>query len=102
MATKPYNPFDYFTTKEQITALFDEALKDEDPKVFESLLGDYIRHKGVSRVALAAGIGRTSVYKSINRKSNMSAATLIKLSKAAGLHPSFQVEFDDDDKAASV
>ncbi|MCI5129698.1 MAG: transcriptional regulator, partial [Candidatus Electrothrix sp. AUS3] len=51
LATKPYNPFDYLETKEEINEYLNNAYMDDDPRVFLVALGYLARKQGMSEVA---------------------------------------------------
>lgn len=48
-------------------------------------LGDIARAKGMSQVALEAGLGRESLYKSLSSSGNPELATVLRVISALGL-----------------
>ena len=82
MKTRPFNPFDYLETQEEINAYLQECFNDEDPQVFVNALGHLARHYGVSEVARAAGLNRESLYKIFNGKAQPKWDTVRRLMKA--------------------
>ncbi len=77
--TSPFNPFDYFETNEEIQAFLQDALHDENPEVFVTVLGHWVRHHGVAEVAESTGLNRESLYKTLSGKTKPSWATVHKL-----------------------
>jgi probable addiction module antidote protein len=65
----PYNPCDILETQEDIAWYLTESLNDDNPMVFVMALGHVVKHRGVAKVAKAAGLNRESLYKIINQKS---------------------------------
>ena len=80
--TKPFNPFDYMETQEEIEAYLRECFEDDDPQVFVNALGHLARHYGVAEVARAAGLSRESLYKAFSGKSRPKWDTVRRLMKA--------------------
>lgn len=44
MKTKPYNPFDYLQTEDEIRDFLQEASKDEDPQVYVVALSHWLNY----------------------------------------------------------
>ena len=61
------------------------ALQEGDPQLVAAALGDIARAKGMSQVALDAGLGRESLYRSLSSSGNPELATLLKVISALGL-----------------
>lgn len=80
--TKPFNPFDYMETQEEIDGYLLECFNDDDPRVFINALGHLARHYGMSEVARAAGLNRESLYKVFNGQSQPKWDTIRRLMKA--------------------
>lgn len=63
MKTRPFNPVSLLETQQDMEAYLQDALHDEDPRVFITALGNVIRARGVATVAKEAGINRESLYR---------------------------------------
>lgn len=68
MKTKPFNPFDYMQTQEEINAFLTDCFNDDDPKVFISALSHLVKKHGVADIAETIDVNRESLYKSLNGK----------------------------------
>lgn len=85
MNTRPFNPISLLETKEEIEAYLQEALHDDDPRVFIAALGNVIRARGVASVARQTGLSRESLYRVLNGKSMPRWDTVAKLLDALGI-----------------
>lgn len=84
LKTKPYNPFDYLETREEINEYLNDAFQDEDPRLFIVALGYLAKKKGMTKVAKKAGLNRESLYKALSENGNPKFTTISKVSKALG------------------
>lgn len=82
--TKPYNPFDYLETKEEINEYLNNAYLDEDPRVFLVALGYLAKKQGMAEVAKKAGLNRESLYKALAGEGNPRFSTVSRVIKALG------------------
>ncbi|MDA3915418.1 MAG: putative addiction module antidote protein [Deltaproteobacteria bacterium] len=82
--TTPYNPFDYFETKEEINENLNNAFMDDDPRIFIIALGYLTRKKGRTKVARETGLNRESLYKSLAEDGNPKFSTISRITKALG------------------
>lgn len=98
MRLKDFNEtFDYQLRDPEIARLvLEEALQDEDPRVFLLALRNIARANNFSQVTREAGIGRESAYTSLSENGNPSYLTIQAILKAVGLR--FSIE--QADKAA--
>lgn len=80
--TKPFNPFDYFETQEEINAYLEACFKDEDPNVFVNALGHLAKHHGISEVAKSTGLNRESLYKTFSGKVQPKWDTIARVMRA--------------------
>ncbi len=84
LKTKPYNPFDYLKTREEINEYLNDAFQDEDPRLFIVALGYLAKKQGMTKVAKKAGLNRESLYKALSENGNPKFTTISKVSKALG------------------
>ena len=66
--TRPWDAAETLETKEDIAAYLDAVLEDGDPALLKAALGDVARAKGMTEIALAAGIGRANLYKALSHR----------------------------------
>lgn len=81
---KPYNPFDYLETKEEIDEYLNNAYLDEDPRVFLVALGSLAKKQGMAEVAKKAGLNCESLYKALAGEGNPRFSTVSRVIKALG------------------
>jgi probable addiction module antidote protein len=84
LASKPYNPFDYLETKEEINEYLNNASMDDDPRTFLIALGYLAKKQGMTEVAQKAGLNRESLYKALAGESNPKFSTVSRVIKALG------------------
>ncbi len=83
--TKPFNPFEYFESAEEVNDYLLACLNDEDPNLFVHALGQLAKHHGMSRVAQATGLNRESLYKTFSGKVQPKWSTIVKVMRALGV-----------------
>ena len=83
--TRPWDVAEYLETEEDMVAYLEAALEEDDPRLVTVALGDIARAKGMTQVALDAGLGRESLYKSLSPDGNPKFATILKVVRALGL-----------------
>ena len=83
--TRPWDVAEYLETEEDMVAYLEAALEEDDPRLIAVALGDIARAKGMKQVALDAGLGRESLYKSLSLDGNPKFATVLKVVRALGL-----------------
>jgi probable addiction module antidote protein len=64
LKTTRWDAADHLTDKESIAAYLD-ATEDGDPELIRAALGDIARAKGMTEIAEATGLSRTSLYKAL-------------------------------------
>lgn len=79
---KPFNPFDYFETKEEINDYLEECFRDGDPSVFVCALGHLAKHRGIAEVSKATGLNRESLYKTFSGKVQPKWDTIARVMRA--------------------
>ena len=85
LKTIPWDASDHLTDKESIAAYLDAALEDGDPELIKAALGDVARAKGMTDIAEATGLSRTSLYKALSQDGNPEFATVVKVLHSLGL-----------------
>ena len=73
--------------------MLEDALQDEDPKLFFKVLGKIAKANNFSQITRDAGIARESAYVSLSDNGNPSYLTIRAILKALGLK--FNVEAID-------
>lgn len=92
LKTTRWDEADYLATKEDIAAYLDAALEDGDPALLKLVFGDIARSKGMTEIAKAAGLGRSSLYRALSPDGNPEFATVASVLKALGLRLSVACE----------
>lgn len=85
LETTVWDATDHLTDRESIAAYLDAALEDGDPELLKAALGDVARSKGMTEIAEATGLSRTSLYKALSEGGNPEFATIVKVLHALGL-----------------
>ena len=85
LKTTPWDAADHLTDRASIAAYLDAALEDGDPELIKAALGDIARAKGMSEIAAATGLSRTSLYKALSQDGNPEFATMVKVLHSLGL-----------------
>jgi probable addiction module antidote protein len=85
LKTIPRDSADHLTSAETITAYLDAAFEDGDPGLIRSALGDVARAKGMTEIAEATGLSRTSLYKALSPDGNPEFATVVSVLRSLGL-----------------
>jgi probable addiction module antidote protein len=88
--TIPWDAADHLTDRESIAAYLDAALEDGDPELIRAALGDVARAKGMTEIAEATGLSRTSLYKALSQDGNPEFATVVKVLRSLGLRVGVQ------------
>ena len=80
---------EYLETEEDIAAYLNAIAEEGDPALLQAALGDVARARGMTSIAKEAGVSRESLYKSLSANGNPSFQTISKVSRALGLHITF-------------
>ena len=85
--TTPYDVAEHLRTPEEMAAYLDAWLEEEPDDVsgIAKALGDIARAKGMTQVALDAGLSRESFYRALSADGNPSFATVLKVARALGV-----------------
>ena len=85
ISTRPWDAVDHLETEEDMAAYLEAALEDGDSALILAVLGDIARAKGMTAIALNAGLGRESLDKALSPDGNPGFATVLKVVQALGL-----------------
>ena len=80
-----WDPAEDIETKEDVIALLEVALDENDPEFLLSIMGDIAHSKGMAQIAKELKIDRTGLYKSLTPDGNPSFKTVFKLLDILGL-----------------
>jgi len=80
-----YDPADYINSKEDVIALIEVALEENDPDLLLSIIGDIARSKGMVQLANELNLNRRGLYKALAPDGNPSFKTIFKLLDLLGL-----------------
>ena len=83
--TRPWDAADYLETDEDIVAYLEAAFDEGDPGLIAAALGDIAKARGMTKIAVEAGLGRESLYKALSPSGNPELATVLKVMRALGL-----------------
>ena len=86
-ATSPYDVAEHLRTPEEMAAYLEAAIEEagDDAAFISKALGDIARARGMSQVALDAGLSRESLYKALSGERNPTFATVLRVIAALGL-----------------
>lgn len=82
---KPWDAAKHLDSEDAILAYIDAALEDGDPALVAAALGDVARARGMTDVAVEAGVSRESLYRSLSADGNPGFATVLKVMRALGI-----------------
>lgn len=83
-----FSPLDvarHLETSEDIAGYLEALLEEGDEKAFVAGLGHVARARGMTQIALDAGLGRASLYKALAEDGNPEFSTVVKVAKALGV-----------------
>jgi probable addiction module antidote protein len=80
-----YDTAEYIETKEDVIALLEVTLEENDPDFLLSVVGDIARSKGMTRIAKELNMSRKGLYKALAPDGNPSFKTVFKLLDLLGL-----------------
>src|SRR6266849_9532072 len=85
--TIPYDVAEQLRTREEMAAYLDAWFEEapDDAAGIARALGDIARARGMTQVALDAGLSRESLYKALSAEGNPSFATVLKVARALGV-----------------
>jgi len=80
-----WNPADDIETAEDVAALLEVALEENDPDFLLRAIGYIARSKGMSQIARELNLDRKGLYRSLAPDGNPSFKTVFKLLDILGL-----------------
>jgi len=80
-----WNPAKYINTREDVIALLEAALEENDPDFLLSVFGDIARSKGMTQIAKELNLDRVGLYKALAPDGNPSFKTVFKLIDLLGM-----------------
>jgi probable addiction module antidote protein len=84
LKTKPFDPAAYLKTDVARAAYMTEALETGDAAFIADAVGVLARARGMSKVAMEAGLSRESLYRALSPEGNPEFSTVLKV--MAALH----------------
>ena len=85
LKTIPFDAADAFDTAESQAELLADALASGDATAVTAALGLIARARGISQVARETGLSREAIYRATGPDGNPTLATLLAITRAAGL-----------------
>jgi probable addiction module antidote protein len=94
MSTKisAFDVSEYLGDEATIAAYLSEIVKDGDPNLLLSAIGDIAKARGMSRIASDSGLGRESLYKALNSDAKPRFDTILRVLSALGVGIAFSAE----------
>lgn len=85
--TTPYDVAEHLRTPEEMAAYLEACFEEAngDASFIAKALGDIARAKGMTQVALDAGLSRESLYKALSGERSPDFDTILKVMSALGL-----------------
>jgi probable addiction module antidote protein len=81
----PFDASDYLDSEEVIAEYLTVALDDLDPDAFLVAVRDVAKARGIATIALSAGLGRESLYKTLKPGAQPRFDTVRRLLAALGV-----------------
>jgi probable addiction module antidote protein len=80
-----FDAADYLATPEQVAAYLDAMFEEGDPAVAMAALYDVLRSQGFAEITRRAGVSRESLYRTLQRGSDLKFTTLDKVLRSMGV-----------------
>ncbi|HTE40144.1 MAG TPA: addiction module antidote protein [Steroidobacteraceae bacterium] len=82
-----YDTADYLKSEKEIVAYLEACMEEagDDAAFIAHALGNIARARGMAQLAKDTGLTREGLYKALNKDSNPSFSTILKVMKALGL-----------------
>ncbi len=82
---KNFDVADYLNTKEEVSAYLSVVLEEGTADEFVQALGDVARSQGIAAISRETGLGRESLYKSLQAGKKPQFETILKVTRALGI-----------------
>lgn len=82
---KEFDPAEHLHGEEAYSAYLSEILKEGDPELFLSALGDVAKARGMAQIAEETGMNRESLYKAFAKGKKPQFETVMKVAGALGM-----------------
>lgn len=92
----------YLDNPEIVAEYLSAALATNDVNLMLKALRNVARAQGMTEIAEKAGVGRASLYKSLEEGAQPKFETIMKLMNAFGLHLSAAVQHTEEEPRAAV
>ena len=79
-----FDASEYIENEEDAIAYLNAAAETGDPALLQAAIGDIAKARSMGQIAKEAGVGRESLYKSLNKEGNPSFRTIVKVVDALG------------------
>ena len=79
-----FDASEYIENEEDAIAYLNAAAETGDPALLQADISDIAKARGMGQIAKEAGVGRESLYKSLNKEGNPSFRTIVKVVDALG------------------
>ena len=83
--TRIFDPAEYLKSDVALATYITDALETNDPAFIADALGVIARARGMTQVALDAGLSREGLYRALSADGNPEFATVLKVMQALGL-----------------
>jgi probable addiction module antidote protein len=83
--TRRFDTAEYLDSEEMIAAYLNAALEEGDPDLLVAAIADVAKARGMGSIAVQAGLGRESLYKTLSPGSKPRLETVFKLLHALGV-----------------
>jgi probable addiction module antidote protein len=80
-----WDPAEYIDSKEDVIAMIEAALEENDSGFLIRTISDIARSEGMSKIARELGVSREGLYRSLAPTGNPSFDTVFKLLNILGL-----------------
>ena len=80
-----WDPAKYINSKEDVIAVLEAAIEENDPDFLLSVFGDIARSRGMSKIAGELNLDRKGLYKALAPDGNPSFRTVFKLLDLLGM-----------------
>jgi len=82
---KDWDAAECINSKEDVIAMLEVALEENDPNFLLSVIGDIARSKGMAKIARELNLDRRGLYKSLAPEGNPSFKTVYNLINVLGM-----------------